>query len=57
MKQDQSYRYFKESLQRWLAKEKAKGESPQKLLALKVGVADSTVSRYVNNPYPKGIGA
>jgi len=55
MKQDQSYRYFQESLSRWIKKQKEEGEAPQKIIALKANVTEGTVSKYLSKKRTKPI--
>ncbi len=55
MEQDQTYTYFQTALWEWLEKTKADGEAPQKLLSIKMGITEGTVSKYVSPKREKPI--
>jgi len=55
MEQDQTYKYFQESLSRWIKKQKEKGEAPQKIISIQANVTEGTVSKYLSTKRKKPI--
>ena len=55
MQTDLTYQYFQTALWEWIDKTKRDGDAPQKLLSLKMGITEGTVSKYVNPKREKPI--
>lgn len=55
MEQDQTYKYFQESLSRWIKKQKEQGEAPQKIISIRAEVTEGTVSKYLSPKRKKPI--